>query len=48
MSGYTEESGLLKSIIRQEAAFLPKPFTPKALAAKVRKMLDSEAPPQDS
>ena len=42
MSGYTEESGLLQTILKQEAAFIPKPFTPDALAAKVREVLDAQ------
>ncbi len=42
MSGYTEESSLLKSILNKKASFLPKPFTPDALATKVREVLDSD------
>ena len=42
MSGYTEESSLLKSILNKRTSFLPKPFTPDALATKVREVLDSD------
>ena len=45
MSGYTEESTLLKSILNHNAAFLPKPFTAESLLLKVRETLDSPAPP---
>jgi CheY-like chemotaxis protein len=47
MSGYTEESSLLQSIHARDAAFIPKPFTPEDLAAKVREVLDAPgaAPP---
>jgi len=45
MSGYTEESALLKGVLNRKAAFLPKPFTPERLAAKVREVLDSPAAP---
>jgi PAS domain S-box-containing protein len=47
MSGYTEESSLLKSILKKDAAFLPKPFTPEALAAKVREVLDAPLSTED-
>ena len=41
MSGYSEESALLRNLLGRNAAFLPKPFTPQALAIKVREVLDS-------
>jgi two-component system, cell cycle sensor histidine kinase and response regulator CckA len=39
MSGYGEDSGVLRSILASGPTFLPKPFTPDALASKVRALL---------
>jgi DNA-binding response OmpR family regulator len=41
MSGHTERAISKRGIRRKEVAFLPKPFTPAALAAKVREVLES-------
>ena len=41
MSGHTEDV-ILKEGVQRGAAFLQKPFTPSALAQKVREVLDSE------
>jgi len=40
MSGYTNEAMLRHGIAESSLAFLQKPFTPLALARKVRKLLD--------
>ena len=41
MSGHTERAISKRGIRRKEVAFLPKPFTPAALAAKVREVLEN-------
>jgi len=41
MSGHTERAISLRGIRRREVAFLPKPFTPAELAAKVREVLEN-------
>jgi CheY-like chemotaxis protein len=41
MSGYTDDRLVLSGVADDHHAFLPKPFTPSALAAKVREVLDS-------
>jgi PAS domain S-box-containing protein len=43
ISGYTDDSVVRHGIIEGEVAFLQKPFTMKALAAKVREILDDES-----
>ncbi len=41
MSGYTDNAILNSGILRKEVAFLQKPFTPAALAEKVRDVLEN-------
>jgi CheY-like chemotaxis protein len=41
MSGYAEESMLGEDLAGAGVAYLQKPFTPDALAAKVRELLDA-------
>jgi PAS domain S-box-containing protein len=43
MSGYTDDAVVLHAIIEAKAAFLQKPFTPVALARKVRDVLEAPA-----
>jgi CheY-like chemotaxis protein len=40
VSGHTDDSALLAAIAKEQAAFLPKPFTPGTLTARVREVLD--------
>jgi PAS domain S-box-containing protein len=40
LSGYTDEDCQRRGLVEGDRAFLPKPFTPKALARKVREVLD--------
>ena len=40
LSGYTDDGRVRNGVIREEYAFLPKPFTPSELAKRVRQILD--------
>ncbi|HKA02275.1 MAG TPA: ATP-binding protein [Candidatus Solibacter sp.] len=42
MSGYTDGAVVNNGILRKEVAFLQKPFTPAALAEKVREVLEEK------
>jgi PAS domain S-box-containing protein len=44
MSGYTDDDVLRRGIVDPRLALLQKPFTPEALALKVREVLDSPIP----
>jgi len=46
MSGYTDNAVLRLSFHSASVAFLQKPFTPQALARKVREVLDQKTPAQ--
>jgi two-component system, cell cycle sensor histidine kinase and response regulator CckA len=41
MSGYTDNAVINTGILHKEVAFLQKPFTPAALAEKVREVLEN-------
>jgi CheY-like chemotaxis protein len=43
MSGHTEDPDLQRGQMGAGAAFVHKPFSPLALARKVRQLLDSDA-----
>jgi CheY-like chemotaxis protein len=40
MSGYTDDAIIQSGVLATDVAFIQKPFTPDALAAKIRKVLD--------
>ncbi len=44
VSGYTEDEALRREVATLRAAFLPKPFTPETLCAKVNDLLEGEKP----
>jgi PAS domain S-box-containing protein len=41
VSGHTDDTALLAAVAEERAAFLPKPFTPGTLSARVRELLDA-------
>jgi CheY-like chemotaxis protein len=47
MSGYTNDAVLRRGVLASGIAFLQKPFSPDALATKVRGVLDSVTPPSN-
>jgi CheY-like chemotaxis protein len=41
MAGYTDDTVVRHGLLAANVEFLPKPFSPAALAAKVRRVLDA-------
>jgi len=48
VSGYTDDTVLRHGVLEEGTAFLQKPFTPAALANKVREVLDQPSAPQST
>jgi DNA-binding NarL/FixJ family response regulator len=44
MSGYTNDALVRQGIEASRVAFIHKPFTPRALAEKIREVLESSGP----
>ena len=44
MSGYTEDTVVRQGGFEPGTVFVPKPFTPQTLTAKLRQALDNAAP----
>jgi hypothetical protein len=47
MSGYTDDTVILRGALTEEKAFVQKPFTIAHLARKVREVLDTPADSPD-